>query len=178
MQTLAIFGGKPIRTIPFPQWPRFNDALKNELINTIENDGWGVGSNIIKSFEEKYSEFHDAKYGLSTSSGTTALWVTLKAAGVKAGDEVILPPYTFIATGSSILMANAVPVFVDVDPDTFNMDPAKIEAAITDKTKVIMPVHIAGNPCDMDSIMTIAKKHNLKFNFSLPFFTLNLTRRW
>lgn len=161
MQTLAIFGGKPIRTKPFPQWPKFNTNLKKELINTMENDGWGVGSSIIKKFEEKYAEYHDAKFGLSTSSGTTALWVTLKAAGVKAGDEVILPPYTFIATGSSILMANAIPVFADVDPDTFNLDPAKIEAAITDKTKVIMPVHIAGNPADLDRILAIAEKHNL-----------------
>lgn len=161
MQKLAIFGGKPVRTKPFPQWPKFNDDLKKELIHTMENDGWGVGSNIIKNFEEEFAKFHDAKYGLSTSSGTTALWVTLKAAGVKAGDEVILPPYTFIATGSSILMANAIPVFVDVDPNTFNIDPDKIEAAITDKTKVIMPVHIAGNPADLDRILEIAKKHNL-----------------
>ncbi len=161
MQTLAIFGGKPVRTKPFPQWPKFNANLKKELLNTMENDGWGVGSSIIKKFEEKFAEYHDAKFGLSTSSGTTALWVTLKAAGVKAGDEVILPPYTFIATGSSILMANAIPVFADVDPDTFNLDPAKIEAAITDKTKVIMPVHIAGNPADLDRILAIAEKHNL-----------------
>ena len=161
MNKLALFGGKPVRTKPFPNWPSFTGELKSQLINTMERDTWGVGSDIIKQFEEKYAEFHDAKYCLSTSSGTTALWVCLKAAGVKAGDEVILPPYTFIATGSAILMANAIPVFVDVDPDTFNMDPAKIEAAITDKTKVIMPVHIAGNPADMDAILAIAKKHNL-----------------
>lgn len=161
MEKLAIFGGKPVRIKPFPQWPQFNEQLKVELLNTMENDGWGVGSNIIKKFEERYADFHDAKYGLSTSSGTTALWVTLKAAGVKAGDEVILPPYTFIATGSSVLMANAIPVFVDVDPNTFNLDPNKLEAAITEKTKVIMPVHIAGNPADLDNILKIAKKHNL-----------------
>jgi len=161
MEKLAIFGGTPVRSKPFPSWPNFNNNLKEELLNTMENDGWGVGSNIIKNFEEKFSKYHDAKFGLSTSSGTTALWVTLKAAGVKAGDEVILPPYTFIATGSSILMANAIPVFVDVDPETFNMDPSKIEAAITEKTKVIMPVHIGGNPADMDAILAIAKKHDI-----------------
>ncbi len=161
MSKLAIFGGEPVRTKPFPSWPAFSNELKTQLINTMEKDSWGVGSNIIRQFEEKYAEFHDSKYGLSTSSGTTALWVCLKAAGVKAGDEVILPPYTFIATGSSILMANAIPVFVDVDPETFNLDPAKLEAAITQKTKVIMPVHIAGNPADMDAIIKIAKKHNI-----------------
>jgi dTDP-4-amino-4,6-dideoxygalactose transaminase len=162
MDKLALFGGKPIRAKPFPSWPRISKDIKENLFNTLENDGWGVGSDAVKNFEEKYAKYHDAKFAISTSSGTTALWVSLKAAGVKAGDEVILPPYTFIATGSSILMANAIPVFVDVDTDTFNMDPAKIEAAITDKTKVIMPVHIAGNPADMDAIMAIAKKHNLK----------------
>ena len=162
MDKLALFGGNPVRTKPFPSWPRISKNIKENLFKTLENDGWGVGSDAVKNFEEKYAEYHDAKFAISTSSGTTALWVSLKAAGVKAGDEVILPPYTFIATGSSILMANAIPVFVDVDPDTFNMDPAKIEAAITEKTKVIMPVHIAGNPADMDAIMAIAKKHNLK----------------
>ena len=162
MEKLALFGGKPVRIKPFPNWPLVTNDLKKQVINTMETDLLGVGSNIINQFEEKYAEFHDAKYGLSTSSGTTALWVCLKAAGVKAGDEVILPPYTFIATGSSVLMANAVPVFVDVDPDTFNMDPARLEAAITEKTKVIMPVHIAGNPADMDAIIQIANKHNIK----------------
>jgi dTDP-4-amino-4,6-dideoxygalactose transaminase len=161
MEKLALFGGKPVRIKPFPNWPPVTDDLKRQVINTMETDLLGVGSDVIKQFEEKYAEFHDAKYGLSTSSGTTALWVCLKAAGVKAGDEVILPPYTFIATGSSVLMANAVPVFVDVDPDTFNMDPARLEAAITEKTKVIMPVHIAGNPADMDAIKQIANKHSI-----------------
>jgi dTDP-4-amino-4,6-dideoxygalactose transaminase len=162
MEKLAIFGGTPVRTKPFPSWPRMTKGIKDNLFNTLENDGWGVGSDAVRKFEEQYAKFHDAKYAISTSSGTTALWVSLKAADAKAGDEVMLPPYTFIATGSSILMANAIPVFVDVDPDTFNMDPTKIEAAITDKTKVIMPVHIAGNPADMDAILAIAKKHNLK----------------
>lgn len=162
MEKLALFGGKPVRTKPFPNWPYVTDELKKRVINTMETDSLGVGSNIIKQFEEEYADFHEAKYCLSTSSGTTALWVCLKAAGVKAGDEVIIPPYTFIATGSAILMANAIPVFVDVDPETFNMDPAKLEAALTDKTKVIMPVHIAGNPADMDAILQIANKHNIK----------------
>jgi dTDP-4-amino-4,6-dideoxygalactose transaminase len=89
------------------------------------------------------------------------LWVALKAGGVSAGDEVIIPPYTFIATASAVLMANAVPVFVDIDPDTFNIDPILIEKAITERTKAIMPVHVAGNPADMDRINDIAKKHNI-----------------
>ena len=161
MEKLALFGGEPVRIKPFSKWPRVSEKLKSTLLDTMENDLWGVGSDIITKFEKKFAQFQDAKFGLSTSSGTTALWVTLKAAGVKAGDEVIIPPYTFIATGSAILMANAVPVFVDIDQETFNLDPEQLEAAITDRTKVIMPVHIAGNPARMDKILEFAARHDI-----------------
>ena len=161
MSKLAIHGGDPARTKPFPEWPRPTSELKDAIISTLENEGWGVGSKAISRFEERFADFHDSKYCISTSSGTTALWVALKAAGVKAGDEVIVPPYTFIATASAVLMANAVPIFVDIDENTFNIDPDLIEDAITEKTKVIMPVHIAGNPADMDRILSIGKKHNI-----------------
>ena len=161
MSKLAIHGGDPVRTKPFPEWPRPTSELKDAIISTLENEGWGVGSKAISRFEERFADFHDAKFCISTSSGTTALWVALKAAGVKAGDEVIVPPYTFIATASAVLMANAVPVFVDIDENTFNIDPGLIEDAITEKTKTIMPVHIAGNPADMDRILSIGKKHNI-----------------
>ncbi|MBT3478867.1 MAG: DegT/DnrJ/EryC1/StrS family aminotransferase [Candidatus Marinimicrobia bacterium] len=161
MTKLAIHGGNPIRRKPFPEWPRPTSELKDAIIATLENEGWGVGSSAISRFEEKFAEFHDAKYCISTSSGTTALWVLLKAAGVKAGDEVIVPPYTFIATASAVLMANAVPVFVDIDPNTFNIDANLIEAAVTEKTKAIMPVHISGNPANMDAILAIGKKHGI-----------------
>lgn len=161
MSKLAIHGGVPIRTKPFPEWPRPTSDLKDAIISTLENDGWGVGSAAISRFEEQFAGFQDAKHCISTSSGTTALWVMLKAAGVKAGDEVIIPPYTFIATASAVLMANAVPVFVDIDENTFNLDPNLIEDAITEKTKAIMPVHIAGNPADMDAILAIGQKHDI-----------------
>jgi len=161
MSELAIFGGKPVRKEPFPLWPRVTAGQKEQLLNTLESDSLGIGSDSIKAFEDQFAEFHDAKYCIATSSGTNALWVALKAGGVSAGDEVIIPPYTFIATASAVLMANAVPVFVDIDPDTFNIDPILIEKAITDRTKAIMPVHIAGNPADMDRINDIAKKHNI-----------------
>ncbi len=92
MNKLAIFGGNPVRSKPFPSWPRITKNIKDNLFSTLENDGWGVGSDAVRNFEEKYAKYHDAKYAISTSSGTTALWVSLKAAGVKAGDEVIIPP--------------------------------------------------------------------------------------
>jgi len=161
MSELALFGGKPVRKKPFPVWPRVTSSQKEQLLNTLESDSLGIGSDAIKAFEDQFAEFQDAKYCIATSSGTNALWVALKAGGVSAGDEVIIPPYTFIATASAVLMANAVPVFVDIDPKTFNIDPVLIEKAITDRTKVIMPVHIAGNPANMDHINDIAKKYNI-----------------
>ena len=161
MSELALFGGKPVRKNPFPVWPRVTAGQKEQLLNTLESDSLGIGSDAIKAFEDQFAEFQDAKYCIATSSGTNALWVALKAGGVSAGDEVIIPPYTFIATASAVLMANAVPVFVDIDPETFNIDPVLIEKAITERTKVIMPVHIAGNPADMDRINDIAKKYNI-----------------
>ena len=162
MLKLAIHGGEPVRTKPFPKWPRPTPELMNSVVGTVENENWGVGSEVISRFEENFAGFQDSKYCISTSSGTTALWVALKAANVKSGDEVIIPPYTFIATASAVLMANAVPVFVDIDPDTFNIDSSKIEEAISNKTKVIMPVHISGNPADMKNIIELAKKYDIK----------------
>ena len=118
MTKLAIHGGKPVRKKPFPKWPKATKEVKNAIIGTVDNENWGVGSEAISSFERKFSNFQDSKFSITTSSGTTALWVALKSAGVKAGDEVIIPPYTFIATASAVLMANAIPVFVDIDPNT------------------------------------------------------------
>ncbi|MCH7764736.1 MAG: aminotransferase class I/II-fold pyridoxal phosphate-dependent enzyme, partial [Candidatus Marinimicrobia bacterium] len=162
MSTLALFGGDPVRTKPFPSWPRPTASLGNSVLKTLENENWGVGSPAISRFDEAFAAFQEAKYCISTSSGTTALWVALKAAGVKAGDEVIIPAYTFIATASAVLLANAVPVFVDIDEKTLNIDPKLIEDAITEKTKVIMPVHIAENPADLDSILHISKNSNIR----------------
>lgn len=161
MSKLALFGGDSVRKDLFPDWPRPTSELSESVLNTLKNENWGVGSDVISKFEEEFSAFHDAKYCISTSSGTTALWVALKAAGVKAGDEVIIPAYTFIATASAVLMANAVPVFVDIDGSTFNMDPELLEGVITEKTKAIIPVHIAGNPADMDKITAIAEKYGI-----------------
>ena len=161
MSDLALFGGDPIRKAPFPSWPRVVDGQKEKLLDTLNNDSWGIGSAVIKDFEEKFAVFQDAKNCIAINTGTNALWVALKAAGVSHGDEVILPPYTFIATATAVLMANAIPVFVDIDPNTFNIDPNLIEPAITDRTKAIVPVHIGGNPVDMDRIINIANKHNL-----------------
>ena len=131
MSDLALFGGKPVRKDPFPVWPRVTAGQKEKLLDTLESATWGIGSDAITTFEDRFADFHDAKYCIATSSGTNALWVALKAGGVTAGDEVIIPAYTFTATASAVLMANAIPVFVDIDPDTFNINPTLIEKAIT-----------------------------------------------
>ena len=161
MSDLALFGGDPVRKTPFFIWPRVVDGQQEKLINTLVNDSWGIGSESIRELEDKFSLFHEAKSCIAVNTGTNALWVALKAAGVSSGDEVMIPAYTFIATATAVLMANATPVFVDIEPNTFNMDPNLIESAITDRTKAIIPVHIGGNPVNMESIIDIAEKRKL-----------------
>ena len=128
----------------------------------LRSGNWfrGQGTRVTE-FERKYAQFMGAKSCLATASGTTALIVAMHVLGVEAGDEVIVSPYTFSASYNAIFMMKALPVFADTDPATFTIDPAKIEAKVTDRTRAIMPVHILGLPCAMDPILAIAKKHNL-----------------
>ena len=163
MGKLAINGGPKVRKTAFPSWPVWDDSDCQALVDVCNSGQWWcVGGTKVRQFEEEFAAYCGCKVGVCVPNGTIALLVALKALGVGYADEVIVTPYTFIASASSILEANAIPVFVDIDPETFNIDPAKIEAAITDKTKAIMAVHIAGLPCDMDAIMEIARKHGLK----------------
>lgn len=161
MATLAINGGEPVRTAGFPAWPTF-DPADLEAFETIYKSGqWGVGGPKVPEFAQQFAKFQGANYGVCVNSGTSALYIALKAAGVCPGDEVITTPYTFQATVVAILMTHAVPVFADTAPDSFLLDPLKVEDAITEKTKVILPVHIAGYPADMDALIDIANRHNL-----------------
>ncbi len=163
MTNLAINGGSPVRTKSFPKWPVWDENEMKNLKDVIESGKWGaLHGNKVKTFEKKYAAYHQAKYGVCVNSGTTALKIAISASGIGAGDEVILPAYTFIATATAILDAGAVPVFVDIDPETYNIDIDSIESAITDRTAGIMPVHFGGRPCEMDKILDIAKKHQLK----------------
>lgn len=157
---LAIKGGKPVRTKPFTSWPIHDEKERKAVLEVLESGKWWHGENVRK-FEEEYAAYQDAKFGITSVNGTTALYIALIAAGVGAGDEVIVPPYTFVATASSVLNANAIPIFADIDLKTWNLDPKAAEAAITSRTKAIMPVHFGGLPADMDRINRIAKKHNL-----------------
>lgn len=163
MGKLAINGGTKACTATFPGWPIWDETDVTAVADVVRSgQWWSVGGTKVKEFEQAFAEYQGAKHGICVPNGTISLLVSLQAVGVKAGDEVIVTPYTFIASASSIVQANAIPIFVDIDPDTMNISPAAIEAAITDKTKAIMAVHIGGMPADMDAIMDIAHKHNLK----------------
>lgn len=160
---LAINGG-PVTINKNFGWPVFDESEVNAVAGVVKSGKWGNPDcgDLIKDFEDEFAAFCGAKYALSCVNGSVALRLALIACGVRPGDEVIIPPYTFIATSTIVLEANCVPVFVDIDPDTYNLDPSRIEAAITKRTRAIIPVHFAGQTCDMDKIMAIAHKHNLK----------------
>ncbi|MBQ3473596.1 MAG: DegT/DnrJ/EryC1/StrS family aminotransferase [Methanobrevibacter sp.] len=140
--------------------PVIEEEEINAVIDVMKSGMIAQGPKVIE-FEEDFAKFVGAKYGIATNSGTSALHVALLAAGIGEGDEVITSPFTFAATGNSILYTGARPVFVDIDPETFTIDPSKIEEAITDKTKAIMPVQLYGQSADMDAIMKIAKENDL-----------------
>jgi dTDP-4-amino-4,6-dideoxygalactose transaminase len=159
---LALLGGRPVRTKDWPGWPFWNGNAEEEALSVLRSGNWWRGSGTkVQEFEEKYAEIMGAKRCLATSSGTTALQTALHVLDVDAGDEVLVSPYTFIATYNAVFLTKALPVFVDTDQETFTMNPAKIEERITERTKAILPVHILGLPADMDRINAIAKKHNL-----------------
>jgi dTDP-4-amino-4,6-dideoxygalactose transaminase len=161
-ETLAIRGGTPVRTKPFPTWPAFGKAEQQRLRAALQSGNWGrLAGTQVAEFEQKFAEYHQAKYAVTVVNGTAALRLALVAAGIGAGDEVIVPPYTFLATASAVVEANATPIFADLELETFNIDPKAIEAAITPRTKAIIPVHLGGLPCDMDALMDIAARHKL-----------------
>lgn len=158
----ACLGGKPlIDAGNWPVWPKWVPRADEEQILQVLRSGIWSRANVTTEFETRWAETIGTKRCLTVVNGTNALITTLANFGVGAGDEVIVPPYTFIATIMAVLANGAMPVFVDVELDTFLMDPQKIEEKITPCTKAIIPVHIAGLPVDMDPIMAIAAKHQL-----------------
>lgn len=162
LQDLAINGGSKTVERNFV-WPVFDDTDVQAITEIARSGAWGNPDckGYIEEFERAFAAYCGTRYAVSCSNGSVALRLALMAANVRPGDEVIVPPYTFIATASTVVEANCVPVFVDIDPDTYNLDPSRIEAAITSRTRAIIPVHFAGGACDMDAIMAIAQKHNL-----------------
>jgi dTDP-4-amino-4,6-dideoxygalactose transaminase len=159
---LAIHGGPKAREKAFPAWPVFDASDEQALLEVLRSSRWGrIDGDLVAAFEERFAAYQDARYGVACSSGTAALRLALLAAGIEEGDEVIVPPYTFVATASAVVEANAVPVFADIEPDTFNIDPAAIKRALTSRTRAIIPVHFAGQAADMQRIMEIARRRGL-----------------
>jgi dTDP-4-amino-4,6-dideoxygalactose transaminase len=159
---LAILGGRPVRTKPFPSWPVIEQNDKKGWMQVLMTGKWNrLDGHFAREFETTWARMLGAKYGLATASGTTALLTSANALGIGPGDEVIVPPYTFVATVNIVLMQHALPIFVDTDPDTFQIDAQKVERAITKRTRCIIPVHLGGSAVDMDTILDVAKRHNL-----------------
>ncbi|HEY6739668.1 MAG TPA: DegT/DnrJ/EryC1/StrS family aminotransferase, partial [Actinopolymorphaceae bacterium] len=158
----ALLGGSPVRTEPFTTWPPTSDAAVEAIAAVARSGVWSASDGPVKTeFEAAFAAHHDTTHGIAVCNGTIALEIALSALGIGSGDEVIVPAYTFLATATAVLKVNALPIFVDVDPDYACMDPDAVEAAITPRTKAIIPVHLAGHAADMDRLGAIAAKHGL-----------------
>lgn len=159
---LALKGGDPVRKASWPEWPVWDDSANDDIIEMLRSGKWwrGSGGHVVE-FEKQYAQLIGSPRCLATASGSAALITSLHVLGVDAGDEVIVSPFTFIASYNVIIDRKALPVFADTDPETFLIDPGKIEERITDRTKAILPVHIYGLPVDMDRVNAIAGKHRL-----------------
>lgn len=160
MARLAIHGGEPACRVDWPRWPIWGDEERQALNSVLESGEWWYGQK-VEEFEARFAAFQGARFGVTASSGTTALEAALLALGVGAGDEVIVPPYTFVATASAVLRVNAIPIFADIEPDTLCLDPADVASKITPHTRAIIPVHLAGYVADMDRLASLAHTHNL-----------------
>jgi dTDP-4-amino-4,6-dideoxygalactose transaminase len=158
----AILGGSKIRTTEWPDWPVFGKEEEEALTKVLRSKIWNRSSGkVVAGWEEAYARLTGAKACLATANGTSALLISMSALGIGAGDEVIVPPYTFVATVNAVLALNAIPVFVDSDRETFQIDARKIDAAITERTAAIVPVHMGGAPADLDAILAIARKRGI-----------------
>jgi perosamine synthetase len=154
---LAILGGEAVKKTKWPSWPQWDATEEQALTGVLRSGKWYRGSgDAVASFERAYAQLMGARHALATANGTSALYAAINALGVSPGDEVIVPPYTFVATVNIVLLNYALPVFADSDPGTFMMDPRTLASRITDRTAAIIPVHMAGSAADLDAILTAA----------------------
>ncbi len=161
-EKLAIEGGAPIRTASFPAWPVHDQREIDALVRVAQSGAWGeLDGTQVTQFEQEFADFQQARHGICVVNGTAALEIIIRGLGLRHGDEVITSAYTFIATPNAALQVGAAPILVDIEPDTYLIDPAKIEEAITPRTKAIMPVHLTGSVADMDAIMDIGTRYGL-----------------
>lgn len=162
MSALALLGGEKAKSKPFPIWPHYDEAEERALKQVLESRIWWrtPGTKTLE-FEQAFAKFHGARHGIAVTNGTAALEVTMAGLGIGAGDEVILPDFTFVATASAVLFANALPVLVDVDPGTYCINPDLVEEAITPRTKAVIAVHMGGHPADLDRLKKITDRKKL-----------------
>jgi dTDP-4-amino-4,6-dideoxygalactose transaminase len=162
MPNLALLGGRKAKSKPFPVWPMYDEKERCALMEVLESRAWWrtPGTKTLE-FERAFAAFHGARHGVAVTNGTAAIEVTMAALNVGAGDEVIVPDFTFIATASAVLFAGALPVIVDVLPDTYCIDPELVEEAITPRTKAIIAVHMGGHPTDLDRLSKIARDRGI-----------------
>jgi dTDP-4-amino-4,6-dideoxygalactose transaminase len=162
MSALALLGGEKAKGKPFPIWPHYDEAEERALKQVLESRIWWrtPGTKTLE-FEQAFAKFHGASHGIAVTNGTAALEVTMAGLGIGAGDQVILPDFTFVATASAVLFANALPVLVDVDPGTYCINPDLVEEAITPRTKAVIAVHMGGHPADLDRLKKITDRKKL-----------------
>lgn len=159
---LAMSGGTPVRTVEYPAWPEYDDNERRGILEVLESRRWWATQGTkVREFERRWGAFHGGSPAIAVTNGSHTLEIALLALGVGEGDEVIVPNWTFVATAAAVLMVNARPVLVDVDPDTGCIDPGCVRAAITPRTRAIIPVHIAGSVSPMDEIAAIAAENEL-----------------
>ncbi len=162
-EVLALDGGAPVRTAPFPTWPEWDEGDERALLEVLRSGAWGShAGGRVREFSERFAAYQDARHGVAVTNGTAALEVALRAAGVQPLDEVIVPPYTFVATATAVLAIGAIPIFCDILPDTYLIDAGDAERRITARTRAIVAVHIGGQPADMDAVLDLAQRHGLR----------------
>jgi 3-amino-5-hydroxybenzoate synthase len=161
-EELAIRGGRPAKRKPLPEWPVYDEREVAAVTRVIQSrKWWRIAGSEADAFEREFARYQGAARALAVSNGTVAIELALSALGIGRGDEVLVPAYTFISTATAVLAAGAVPVPVDVLPDTYCMDPQATAAAITPRTRGILPVHMAGHAADMDALVELAQAHGL-----------------
>ena len=161
MANLAIKGGTPLREKGFPGWTQITPADIQGLQSVYDSNTWGINGPKNKEFREKFATYSGAKHCLTVANGTVSIELILRGLGIGRGDEVIVPPYTFIASISSLIYAGVTPVFADIDPETYQMSASSAEQCITPRTKAIMPVYVGGCPADLEAFKALCEKHNL-----------------
>jgi len=158
---LALLGGPAIRQKPLPDWPVFAREEEELLQEVLHSRTWGGYSAQVKEFEAAFARMHGARHAVSCCNGTVALEVALRALELECGEEVIVPPITFVSTATAVMICHGVPVFADIDPATLNLSPSAAEASISSRTRAMIAVHFGGHPADMDALTAIAEHHGL-----------------